>query len=53
MLVQFLLFLITILLIAIFWVLSMIHSHLRKESHYRKAGDYERAKKGYGQSAAP
>lgn len=52
MLIQFLLFLMTILLISIFWVLSKIHSQLKKDSKYQKAFDYETAKKGYGQSPA-
>jgi hypothetical protein len=41
---QFLLFVITILLISIFWVLSKINSLLKKTLLPRKAEDHEIAK---------
>ena len=49
---QFLLFVIAVLLLAIFWVLSKINSNLKKDSAYRRVQVYEKAKKEYGQSAA-
>ena len=51
MFISFLLFIITILLVSIFWVLSMIHSHLKRDAQYRQAEKHERAKKNYGQPA--
>jgi hypothetical protein len=42
---QFLLFVIAILLVSIFWVLSKIHSLLKKTLLHEKEQDSERAKK--------
>lgn len=44
MFIQFLLFVIAILLVSIFWVLSKIHSLLKKPLQREKEQDYERAK---------
>ena len=43
--VQFLLFVIAILLVSIFWVLSKINSLLKKTLLRKKEQDYERVKK--------
>lgn len=43
--VQFLLFVIAILLVSIFWVLSKINSLLKKTLLREKEQDYSRAKK--------
>jgi hypothetical protein len=43
--IQFLLFVIAILLVSIFWVLSKINSLLKKTLLREKAQVYERAKK--------
>jgi predicted Holliday junction resolvase-like endonuclease len=43
--IQFLLFVIAILLVSIFWVLSKINSLLKKTLLREKEQDYERAKK--------
>jgi hypothetical protein len=43
--VQFLLFVIAILLVLIFWVLSKINSFLKKTLRPEQKQDYERAKK--------
>jgi len=43
--IQFLLFVITILLVSIFWVLGKINSLLKKTLLREKEQDYERARK--------
>ena len=43
--VQFLLFVIAILLVLIFWVLSKINSFLKKTLRLEQKQDYERARK--------
>jgi len=43
--IQFLLFVIAILLVSIFWVLSKINSLLKKTLLREKGQDYERVKK--------
>jgi hypothetical protein len=43
--IQFLLFVIAILLVSIFWVLSKINSLLKRTLLREKEQDYERAKK--------
>jgi hypothetical protein len=43
--IQFLLFVIAILLVSIFWVLSKINSLLKKTLLREKEQDYERVKK--------
>lgn len=50
MFIQFMLFVIAMLLVSIFWVLSKIHSHLKREFLYLKAERHETATKAYGPS---
>lgn len=50
MFIQFMLFVIAMLLVSIFWVLCKIHSHLKRESGYLKAKRRENATKDYGPS---
>lgn len=52
MLTSFLLFVIAVLLLSIFWVLSMIHSRLKQDSSYLKTQNYEKGKRDYGRPAA-